>query len=956
MAASFFLWSSAWAAEAEAPPKSSTSARSPQAASALASFQLKPGFRIELVAAEPMVAAPAAMAFDENGRLFVAEMSDSPDRRGANSRFGRIRLLEDSDGDGVFDTSTIYAENLPWPSAVACYAGGVFVAATPEIIYLKDTKGDGTADVRRVVLTGFGGTDNPLDAQALLNNFNWGLDNHIYGGTAGIGGVITAPNWPGAGPVSVAGSDFSFDPRTLTVFPEAGPARSGLSFDSQGRKFFSELARPLRSPMYASRYAARNPFFAKAPPFIDVLSPATPVFHFLSAEPPKPGGPAQSGETTTNLVAPAWLTTARGCLIYRGSAFPTNYLDNVFIADPEAHAIHHEVLSENGLEVTAARPPEERGTEFLLSRDPSFRPMQVVAGPEGALYIADNQNGNDRGRIYRIVPEHFQQPKPPRLGKARTHELVAELAKNDGWHRDTAARLLFERRDPASVPLLTNMLGGSSLPLARLRALHALDGLGALREEHALRGLRDPDERVRQHAVLLCERLVTDGMVSHTLWNGLRSAAADPSLRVRYQLAFTLGGLRRPDRAPALAEIVRRDPTNSWVQSAVLSSLAEGAGNLFVVLAGDPWFRSEPAGQEFLRRLGAMIGAKGRLDEVSQVLSFIDRTRLDRPEAFALLYALGEGLRRTQSSLALVDSQARLQRFYSQALDTILDNNAPDAARVEAIRLLGVSSSTFGDVGNWLLLLCEARQSSVVRSAAIAALGRMSDPRILTELIARWPGLTPPLRQQAITALLARNERVAGVVAALEQGRIAAADLSSQQVDFLRTHRDPAISQRAVRLFGPLPVQRPDAVQQFKPALRLRGAAEHGREIFVARCADCHQLGGRGKALGPDLIGARVSGREKILSAILEPNLQVPTDYASCVLETRDGENLIGIKADDNLATITLSQPRGVRIVWPRLNVESIETQPWSLMPEGLDRDLSVQDMADLLDYLMTAR
>ena len=196
--------------------------------------------------------------------------------------------------------------------------------------------------------------------------------------------------------------------------------------------------------------------------------------------------------------------------------------------------------------------------------------MQIINGPEGALYIADLHGGGDHGRIYRIIPDRFRQPKLPQLGKATTYELVAALAHTNGWYRDTAARLLFERRDPAAVSLLTNMLRNSRLPLARLHALHSLAGMAALNESHVIKGLTDLDERLREHAVLLSEMLVRNGAVSDTLWGQLKSLAGDPSIRVRYQLAFTLGEILRPEQISALAQLIQRDPTNRWMQAAVL--------------------------------------------------------------------------------------------------------------------------------------------------------------------------------------------------------------------------------------------------------------------------------------------------------------------------------------------------------------------------------------------------
>src|SRR5436190_2404352 len=256
---------------------------SSEAATALASFQIKTGFRIQLVAAEPMVAAPVAMAFDEDGRLFVAEMRDYPDSRGETPHLGRVRLLEDSDGDGVFDSSGVYAENLAWPSAIACFGGGVFVAAAPEIIYLKDSRKDGVADIRRVALQGFGGDGGALKLDYLPNSFNWSMDNRIHAASAGIGGIVSSTKGVSA-PFNLGRYDFSFDPREFNLQLEAGPAQSGLTFDSQGCRFISDFARPARLPQYNPRYIWRNPFFAKAPETVDVAGAAMPIFRYSPAQ------------------------------------------------------------------------------------------------------------------------------------------------------------------------------------------------------------------------------------------------------------------------------------------------------------------------------------------------------------------------------------------------------------------------------------------------------------------------------------------------------------------------------------------------------------------------------------------------------------------------------------------------------------------------------------------------
>ncbi len=932
------------------------------ATNALGLFQVERGFRIELVAAEPLVAAPVAIAFDENGRLYVAETPGAEEPGGVARRSGRIHLLEDPDEQGQYRTSILLAENISWPSALACYAGGLFVASTPDVLFIKDTTGDGVADVRRTVFAGFGGS-NAVSSSALLNNFNWGPNNRIYGATAWLGGIITSSNAPGQ-PLLLQRNDFSFDPRTFGAFAETGPGASGLAFDNSGRKFVCDPAHPLRMAMYDVRYYWRNPTFARAPGLLDVASPATTVF----ALPPESSqtGPRSAavkeegaagnapGRIAGGPAVAEWMTNAHGVVIYRGNAYPVGYAENAFVCDPDLHVVHRMALTESGLGMTAARPANERSSEFLVSRDAAFRPVQAVNAPDGTLYIVDLQDARDHGRIYRVVPEKFTHPKPPQLGTAKTYDLVAALSHPNGWHRDTAARLLFQRQDPAAVPLLATMLTNSPLPVARMGALSALTAFGALTEGHVLRALNDTNALVRQQGLIASETLLAKSFVPTAIGLQFGKLATDSSARVRYQLAFSAGIARHPDRPLLLGRILATDPTNPWLQTAVLSSVDEGAGALFRFLGGEPFFRNDPAGVQLLQRVATMIGTKGRLDEVGQALEYCSRPSLEPLLAYKLVYALGEGLHRTRSSLGLVDIQSALTLVYNLALAQAVDVTVVEPLRLEAIRMIGVSPYTYNDTSDWLLLIANPQGLASVRLAAVDTLTRYDDPRVLPALLDRWTGFTPLMRRTAVMALLQKSSRVAGVMTALERGLISPVDVPGVAVNLLRTYRDPVIREHAVKLFGPVPIHRPQVLEQFRPALRLQGTPANGRTIFAGRCSGCHQVGGgASEALGPDLIVARTLSREKLLSAIVEPHADISPEFATSVIETEESENLVGIKTDENPLSITLRQANGSS-VWPRSNVRSDETQFWSMMPEGLEQGLSVQDMADLLEYLVT--
>jgi putative membrane-bound dehydrogenase-like protein len=921
------------------------------------SFLIQKGFRVESATLNSMTASPVAMAFDERGRLFVVEMLDYPNQREQTPHTGQVLLLEDSDGDGVFDSSHVYADNLAWPSAVACYDGGIFVAATPEILYFKDTNGDGRADQRKVVFTGFGTASGAPNADALLNNFVWGLDHRIHGGTAGLAGVITTVGAPANPPVTLSKNDFSFDPKTLQISADGGPARTGLCFDAYGRKYVSDFGHPLQLSMFETRYFARNPFFPKPPELTDVISPDTKVFRFMAEQSGSSRGTNGRGARipiATNGVAATWMSKPRGCVIYQGNAFPSNYVGNAFVCDPELHVIHRSILSDQGIAVVGQRSKDDR-SEFLISKEASFHPSQLITGPEGGLYIADMQNGGQSGRILRIVPEHFKYQKPVPLARTKTYELVTALAHPNSWQRETAARLLYEQGDPAAVALLTNMVSHSRLPLVRMRALRALDSVSLPNEAVLSKGLRDSDDHVREHALNLSERAVKNGKISDSLWSQIAGLSADPSIRVQYQVAFTLGEIDRAERTRVLAQVLGANVANPWFQAAALSSVNKGASELLTGLAAEPRWRTDASGQAFLNELALSLGVKGQMNEVGQAIRFVNTYRLDQQTAFSLLYSLGEGLRRIGSSLALVDPQNTLQPFYDQSLQVALDDSLADPIRLAALRLRSVSYYTGIAPGDIYQLFFGTGQSEAVQITALATLGQYDNPLVVTNVIVHWPELPPAARRQAITSLMGKTDRVAQVIKALEERRIAPGDFSSSQINFLRSYHDLEISQRAVRLFGPFTPARPAILGQYKSSLTIPGAPARGREIFRARCANCHRLGGQGYAVGPDLLASKSRGKEGFLAAIIEPSREITAGFATSVLETRHRENLQGIVSEDNGVTVTIRQANGSAAVWPRSNIQAVQPQAWSLMPDGLEQGMNPQMMADLLDYLMAA-
>ncbi|MBI5394505.1 MAG: c-type cytochrome [Verrucomicrobia bacterium] len=944
-------------------------------------FQIKKGFKVELAAHEPQVRDPIAVSFDENGRMFVVEMVDYSEMRDEKPHWGRVRLLEDKDGDGCYETSTVFAADLPWPTAVIACGGGAFVGATPDILWLKDTDGDGKADVREVVFTGFGTGLKRLNVQALINCFNWGLDNrlHVQCGS-GNRGVIRCLKRPDLQPQELGGRDFWFDPRTFEFGLEAGGGQYGFSYDTRGRKFVCNNSDHLRVFLYSDRYAARNPHYSMPSPLRSIAADggAAEVFRISPDEPWRivrtrwrvsgvvkgviEGGGRVSG----------YFTGGSGTTVYRGDAYGPEFLNNTFSGDVGGNLVHRKVITPDGVSLIGRRPADEQTFEFLASRDTWFRPANFANAPDGCLHVIDmyrefiehpwsipesikqhlNLNsGNDRGRIYRVVPENFKRRPAAALGKAGTAELVATLAHPNGWHRDCAARLLYERQDKAAVPLLEKLSAAPDSPLGRMHALHVLDGLGALREAVVLKALADGDGAVREHAVLLSEKLRSDGAPSAALWAALKKLVADPDPVVRFQLAFTVGEMNHAERPTVLAAIARRDAGDLWISAAVLSAPPAVTGALFAELSRDEKFAASGEGGAFLRQLVQVIGAKNDAAEVAAVLDWLTRGHASA----TLVSALGDGLRRGGSSLAKADKAGQLKSVFADAAKTAADAKAAAPARAQAVSLLGLTS--FAVSGTTLTACLAGGQPESVQLAAVTALGRFRDAAVSAPLLQNWKSFSLRARSEAINVLLARPERSLALLQAIQSGQVKASDLDSVQEEFLQKHKDKQVAALAAKV---IPVEekvpRAQVVAKFTPALTLKGDAGKGRAIYTERCISCHRAESQGHQLGPDFVTVKTAGREKLLTNILDPNREVAPQYLTYTIETRDGESYSGLISSDTPASVTLRQAFGKEDVVPRSNIKKMASGGLSLMPENLEANLTPQQLADLLEFIETLK
>lgn len=940
---------------------------------ALELFVTAPGFHMELAACEPLVVDPVAMAFDEDGRLYVVEMRDySEDDK---LRLGRVRLLVDEDDDGRFDRSTVFADDLSWPTAITCYDGGVFVGVAPDILYLKDTDGDGRADQREVVFTGFGRSN----VQGLMNSFLWGLDNRIWGATSSSGAQVVRPDRPQEAPLVLRGRDFAFDPRTRQITPETGGGQHGMTFNRWGDRFVCSNSDHVQMIVLEDRYLARNPFAVPPPARISIAAdgPQADVFRVSPVEPWRivrtrlrvqglVPGPVEGGGRPAG-----YFTSATGITVYQGDAWPATPFDLAVVGDVGSNIVHRKKLIPDGVKYRAERI--DANAEFVASRDIWFRPVQFANAPDGTLYVLDMYrevvehpasippiikrhldltSGRDRGRIYRIVPDGYRRRPTMRLSNAPSPELVALLDHPNGWHRTTAARLLWQRQDRSVVPLLERLVGEATLAEGRIHALWALQGLGALRADTVWQALEDSHPQVRRHAARLAEPFLNDHLA---LRARLAEKVDDPDMRVCFQAALSLGATHGELRDEALARLAARAGDDPYIRFAIQSGLADGTAGLLTRLALDSQRANTPGGRAVLAALCAQLGRQQRPEDVAsllRVVSQIQQQDLLRWILSSLAVPPDSPLAQQIAAATGGKSQQVFQQLLEEARKIAGDAEQPAERRARAIRQLAIAS--WADAQDVILASLAADQPAEVQQAAVETLGRWKEPQVADVLIDSWPVMVPALRQRAGDLFVSRPEWTRRWLAALEEGRLSPGDVAPAHWQTLLQHQDEQIRRRAERLAASRQANRQAVLDQYRPALTLEGDPTRGRQVFTKTCAPCHQLSGIGHAIGPNLAAMRNRGKDALLLNILLPNAEVNPQYVNYVLVTKDGRTLNGMIAEESAGAITLLRAENAKDQILRIDIDTLRSTGQSLMPEGVERDIDVQGMADLLAFIMT--
>ncbi|MBC8354455.1 MAG: c-type cytochrome [Planctomycetes bacterium] len=936
-------------------------------------IRVRPGMKVELVASEPLVADPVAFDWGADGSLWVAEMGDYPNGATWNKQGdpigepgGRITRLIDEDGDGIYDRSTVFLDKVAFPNGVKAWRNGVLVSAAPEIFYAEDTDGDGIADRRETLFQGF----VEGNQQHRVNGLRWGLDNWLYLANGDSGGTVKSIKTGKT--IDIRGRDLRIRPDTGELEAVSGQTQFGRNRDDWGNWFGGNNSNPMWHYALEDQYQRRNPHYAAPTGRYPIsnqpgASPVFPTSRTLTRF-----NDFDKVDRFTSACSPM---TYRDELLFNRSQGAevrdqTSGFSHAFICEPVHNLVHREIVTSDGSTFTSERSDDELDSEFLASSDNWFRPTMIRTGPDGALWISDMyrlviehpewipaawqekidlRSGHDMGRIYRVVPSDGAARAITRLDQLATTDLAKALDSPNGWQRDMVQQMLLWRDDASVVEPLKRLATDAERPTTQLQALYALDGMNTISEAIVAQALKDQHPGVRRHAIRLAERYIN---TSEELAETIRSLADDDDSQVRLQVAYALGEWKLPRSGNELARLAMANHDDRFIVAASLSSIHEGnlASALDVVLTEAD---SHSTLVEHLLSITISLGKpellRGALRSIfakpqsgfdpwqfattTTVLHSLDRRKLDRSKIF------DDGL------------VSQLNELLVEAAQIASDQKAAEADRLVCIELLGIAAANAHDL-EALSKLLQARHSSAVQSAAVRAMTARNLADTPKRLLAEWPSHLPSLRAQILDRLLARSQWTHALLAAIESKDVSANEVDARLRQQLLTHRDESIREQAAMLLSnAVTTTRSQVLTEYSHAAGLAGDLERGKLVFTKRCSACHRLQEIGKHVGPDLTALTDRSPQAMLVAILDPNRAVEDKFRDYVALTIDGRQYTGMITNETGNSITLTSADAKEQTILRADLDELRSTGRSLMPEGMEKDVSPQDLADVITF-----
>ena len=932
---------------------------------ALQTFSLPEGYEIEVVACEPQIVDPINFSVAPDGKLWVVEMRDYPRGMDGNGEPGaRIRVLTDKDGDGRYESAVTFADKLRYVTGVLPWKDGAWISAAPHVTFARDTDGDGAADEFTPWLEGF------IDAnpQHRINGFERGLDNWIY---LAAGDSTDEVKSLKTGETEVTSRrDMRFDPRTGKVEALGGQTQHARVRDDWGRWFGNTNSEPLMHFPMEDRDLRQNPYVPSPAASVRITDPeiAPPVFPT-----------SRTIDRFNDLWAANRFTSACGTGFFRDDTWGKEMQGAALICEPVHNLVVRYKVVSNGVTFKAERFAEDAERDFLASSDNWFRPTRAVTGPDCCLWVVDMYRhviehpewipeawqarldlraGEDKGRIYRIK----QKSQKPRMIPDLTHfsdvDLVKELQSPNGWSRDSAQQLLVAMdtlTDPAMTNLEERVRYGQGAD--RLHAIGVLEGRGRLTSTHLARELLHVRNPVIQAAVL---RFATTELIDGDLLSSvIPQLVKSDSIEVRYQLALALGRTQSREVPRLLGQLIESDPHDEWLRSAILSAAPGHAEKLLVMV-----IKKLPADEvrsEWVARLVATSLADQPEVGVARILKSLGGDSNGDANAWKV-FAIADTLKvlndrgftlaklSEKSDPEIIDAISACEAVFERARLALTDEQADIKLRVAAIALAGQRHAEAEAAVQSLNELLTPQTPIELTSAAVNRLAALDT---VEGIIAAWPALSPVARREAQTVLTSRSGTALALLKAVEDKRVPVSDLDAATRNALTHSDNEKLSTLAkALLLTTAPSTRLAVIERYQPALSLSGDDAHGRLLFEKRCAVCHKHRELGNEIGPQLGALTNKSGDFLIRAILDPNQAIESKYTAYVATTKDGRVFTGMVIDESATSLTLAKTDGKKDTLLRVDIDELKSTGKSFMPEGIELDMTSQDLADLFQFV----
>ncbi len=929
---------------------------------ARAGIRVPDGLEVQLVAAEPLIQDPINLAFGADGRLWVVEMGDYPGTDDSPEGRGRIKILSDSDGDGVYDAAQLFLDHLSFATAVHPWADGAIVAAAPDIFFARDTDGDGRADDRETWVTGF-----PLaNPQHRVNGFAYGLDHSLHCASGDNLGEVTAVRTGLTH--NASGHDVCLFPTTGAVEVISGRTQYIRSRNDWGQWFGNDNSHPMFHYPIKDRYLRRNRAVSLSGNQHQLFDPpSAPAVYPIS----------NTADRFNDLHTAGRFTSACSSIVFRSDGLGVSLLGEAFVCEPVHNLIHRAHLVPEGSTYHAVRVEAELNQEFLASDDPDFRPVRVIEGTDGMLWVVDMQRpviehpqwipeswqsrldlraGSDRGRIYRVAPAGSSpQIHLPDISGLAGPALVKQLTDPSGAVRDLAQQLLLMQPASASVTAaLEQLLKTGDSPATRVQAIWCLEGMGHLDVMSIAEALHDNHFGVVCSAVLLSESRLD----SHPyLLDHLAVLATHSDSRVKLQLALSLGECSHPTAGKILARMSIDPHQDFWLTRGLICSASHHApAMLSACLKRLQDFDEESTSATMTDLLTSLIqtaaagGDWASLDEIATVLQ--DVSANDSP-AIPLATAY---LDATKDIQPVGGSTHRLVSLHTEATDILIDENAESSRRCQSISLMGRGLADDTADERLLVDLISPRVPPMVQMAAITRLGQIGHPSGATALLRAWGGMSQPVREATVNQMLRLTPWRNQLLSAMERGSIQPHELTPAAKQSLQTIGDASSRALATRLLRPLgSADRDSLVSDYLRAIDATdGNGVRGGALFQTACAACHQPDAAGRMVGPSLSNLTNRTDRALLEAILDPNRAVDPQFLTYSVLTDDGRVFSGAIAEESGDNVTLALADASRVTIARADIDMLQNTGISLMPQGFESLLTPAAMADLLRFLQS--